>query len=268
MIRDKRYLMVENIISGIDAIRPEKFFFAGEAHDFWELVYVHSGNATATADERIYNLDKGKLLIHKPMEFHRIWTDDKPAHLKIIAFVASGEGMEGFKNSCFDLDVDECETFLKITDDVISAISLAKKKDPSYLFVWSLALTEIELFLLRLTAKEKYRQKNFSQSERQYYRIVNVMKDNCERNLSVDELAVLCNMSVSNMKRVFALYSDIGVAKYFLNLKIGRARELIIKGEAPSDIALKLGFNEISYFYTVFKRETGMTPAEFYRSKI
>ena len=68
------------------------------------------------------------------------------------------------------------------------------------------------------------------------------------------------------MKRIFRCFSDVGVAKFFMSLRMRRAMELLDKGLSASETAEQLDFSEISYFYTVFKRETGMTPTE-YRKK-
>lgn len=265
----ERQITIEKLVYGIDTVRPEHFYFAGEAHDFWEMLYIDYGEITATADERIYRLNDGKLLFHKPMEFHRVWTDDKPAHIQTVSFTASGPLMEHYKDCCFDLNPTECEKFTRISKHFVKARRHYRNNEMNeYYFISNIAVVMLEEFLLSLVDKPTFSQQHFSQSERQYHRIVNIMKENCEAFLSVDDIAVLANMSTSNMKRVFSLYSDIGIAKYFLSLKINRARELLQEGLAPTQVAGKLGFNEVSYFYTVFKRETGMTPAEFYRTKI
>lgn len=85
--------------------------------------------------------------------------------------------------------------------------------------------------------------------------------------LSVEELARLCEMSVSNMKRIFACFSDVGVAKFFMSLKMRRAMELLDAGVTAKEVADMLDFEETSYFYTVFKRETGMTPTQYRRRR-
>lgn len=264
----ERKITIEKLVFAIDTVRPEHFYFAGEAHDFWEMLYIDYGEISATADERIYRLNSGKLLFHKPMEFHRVWTDNKPAHMLNISFSASGPFMECFKNCCFDLTPEECEKFSKITKYFIKARRLYKANDlEEYSFISNIAAVLLEEFLLSLLDKPVFSQEHYSQSERQYHRIVNIMKENCESSLSVDDIASLANMSTSNMKRVFSIYSDIGIAKYFLNLKINRARELLKDGVSPTQVSAQLGFNEVSYFYTVFKRETGMTPAHFCKTK-
>ena len=87
----ERLIQVNDLVTVYNYVRPKGFYFPGESHDFWECVYIREGKVTATADERVYQLDAGKLLIHKPMEFHRIWTDDNCAPWVInISFRAQG----------------------------------------------------------------------------------------------------------------------------------------------------------------------------------
>ena len=257
---------VHSLVCAVDAVRPKNFYFSGEMHDFWEVVLVYSGTATATADERIYNLQSGDLLFHKPMEFHRIWSgSDNAPHLKIISFCASGEGMKYFENSFFRLDPHETQAFAHITEGFVQNTHCDKPPDynPTQKFSPSLTAALLEVFLLELLEKEKFSRNTFSHNEEQYYNIVRVMKENCNKSMSLAQLAELCNMSQSNLKRIFGCYSDIGPAKYFTTLKMRHAAELLNSGMSAAETAAALGFNEICYFYTVFKREYGMTPAQY-----
>lgn len=261
-----RCIRIQSIVMGIDDDRDKDFFFPGESHNFWEAVFVSSGEITATADERIYKLKQGMLLFHKPMEFHRLIADGKnPSHLKIISFTSEGELMKRFENRCFNLSLSEQDAFSEITDYFLKAYLSYRTAPESFDYLSSMAAALLESFLLKLKEKKEYTPKHISYSEDIYYKTVKIMKDNCDRSLSVDDIAKRLNMSASNMKRVFALYSDIGVAKYFLNLRIRRAKELLNDGFSPCEVALMLGFKP-NYFYTVFKREVGTTPNKYGKS--
>ena len=261
-----RCICIKSIFTGIDADRDKNFVFNGESHDFWEVVFVSSGEITATADERIYNLKQGMLLFHKPMEFHRLMADGKnPSHLKIISFTAEGELMRHFENRCFNLNISEQDTFSEIADYFRKAYKAFKESSENYGYLANIAATLLESFLLRLKERNDYTPKHSSYNEEVYYRIVKTMKNNCYRQLTVNDIANLLNMSASNIKRVFALYSDIGIAKYFLNLRIRRAKELLQEGLSPYEVAEKLSFKP-NYFYTVFKREVGTTPNKYAKS--
>lgn len=261
-----RCVCIKSIITGIDADRDKDFFFSGESHSFWEAVFVSEGEITATADERIYKLKQGMLLFHKPMEFHRLIADGKnSSHLKIISFSAEGELMKAFENRCFNLSLSEQDAFSEISDYFIKADRAYSDSPDSFDYISNTAVTLLEGFLLRLKEKKEYTPRYISYNEDIYYKIVKTMKNNCDKSLSVNDIARLLNMSASNVKRVFALYSDIGIAKYFLNLRIRRAKELLQEGLSPYEVAEKLGFKP-NYFYTVFKREVGTTPNKYAKS--
>lgn len=263
-----RLIRVEEMICGFEASRDSGFYFSGEMHNFWEAVFVSSGKITATADERVYHLKEGQLLFHKPCEYHRIWCEkgDK-AKTFIISFNASGEEMKYFEKSCFSLNENLAQQIVEIT----RLFSKAEKKytendTEQYNRFSNLGASLLEAFLLRLIEQNKYKKNEYTESERKYYKAVVIMKQNIEKKLSVGEIAELCDMSTSNIKRIFSLYSDIGVAKYFLNLKIKKACELLAEGKTATEAAQILGFDEISYFYKVFKRELGVTPKQYKNS--
>lgn len=302
----KRVLQVEDLVLILDIVRPKGFYFAGESHDFWEGVFVYKGKVTATADERVYQLDQGKLLLHKPMEFHRIWEAGESAPRFVnISFRLSGVAAKLLENTCFELDnlqqehlwevihafqrVEELGWFTrgqspqevsqsmeiqeasqsmktqKVSQEA-EAQGVSTQTDAAE---WKrqLAVSKaevlLEAFLLELIEAGEQSAHVLSSDEVRYARIVNVMKENSHRMLSVAELAELCELSVSNMKRIFACFSDVGVAKFFMSLKMRRAKELLDDGKAVKEVAALLDFDELSYFYTVFKRETGMTPTQY-----
>ncbi|MBQ8359000.1 MAG: helix-turn-helix transcriptional regulator [Oscillospiraceae bacterium] len=262
----ERLIQIDSLITVYNFARPKGFYFQGESHDFWECVYIHEGEATATADERVYQLGAGKLLLHKPMEFHRIWSsDDCAPWLVNISFQAHGALTEKLACRCFDLRPEQQERLWEI---VKTFTQLKNCKDSQYSSFANLTAALLEAFLIDLTHSEEYSAPSQAPNDERYSKIVQIMKTNCHRNLSLAELAQLCQMSVSNMKRVFHLYSDVGIAKYFLTLRMRYAMELLEGGTPGNQVAEMLNFPDTAYFYTVFKRETGMTPAQYRRQKL
>ena len=97
-----------------------------------------------------------------------------------------------------------------------------------------------------------------------YKKIINVLKKKKEKNLSVGEIADLCNMSEINLKKTFSKFSGMGVMAYFNKMKIESAQNLIKNGMTVQETANMLGFSNQNYFSTVFKRITGKSPT-FYK---
>jgi len=264
-----RLVQVTALVEIYNSPRPHGFYFQGESHDFWEGVYVHEGEVTATADEQVFQLRPGQFLLHKPMEFHRIWsTPDCSPWLVNISFQANGDLIQNLDHRCFDLNPQQQKQFWRLVNTFLNAKQLKSTEEhESFRIACNLTATMLELFLMELIEKQEYSSPSLSYNDIRYSKIVQVMKANCNKNLSLDELASLCQMSVSNMKRIFRQYSDVGIAKYFLTLKIRSAMQLLESGTSAAQVADALDFSDTAYFYTVFKRETGMTPVQFINRK-
>lgn len=83
-------------------------------------------------------------------------------------------------------------------------------------------------------------------------------------NLSVNELAKLCNMSLSSFKRTFRTFFNDSPNNYINTKKIEKAKELLKVSELNiSDIAYETGFNDPQYFTRLFKKRIGLSPSEF-----
>ena len=262
----EKFITVEALNGALNNVHEPGFIFAGEMHNFWEAVFVESGKAVASADEQIFNLHTGQILFHRPMQFHRIKTDgETPVHLRIISFTAKGKGMKDFERKCFDLTTNEIKEYLKTFELIGEACKKYEENAYStkYSVVSSKACASLEGFLLNLREHDASEMSELSNDERHYKEIVTIMSENCEKWLTVDDISALCRMSSSNMKRVFALFNDTGISKYFLSLKIRRATELLRENVPSAEIAERLGFSSVNYFYTTFRRETGMTPKAY-----
>lgn len=262
----ERLIQIDGLVAVYDYVRPKGFYFPGESHDFWECVYICDGEVTATADERVYQLGAGKLLLHKPMEFHRIWAKaDCAPRVVNISFQAHGPFTERLACRCFDLRYQQQEELLRIAGLFMTLENIEDAQQRSSAV--NRIATRLETFLIELAETEKDSAPSKTPSDEQYSKIVQVMQNHCRENLSLEELARHCQMSVSNMKRVFGKYSDVGVAKFYLTLRMRYAMELLEQGTPAKQVAQMLHFADTAYFYTVFKRETGLTPSRFRKQK-
>jgi AraC family transcriptional regulator, exoenzyme S synthesis regulatory protein ExsA len=91
-----------------------------------------------------------------------------------------------------------------------------------------------------------------------------IIQSNLYANLSIDELANLCHMSLSTFKRKFNEVYNESPLKYFTKLKVIKAIALLKNKELRiSDIAHDLGFETPTTFNRVFKQQTGKNPSEY-----
>lgn len=79
-----------------------------------------------------------------------------------------------------------------------------------------------------------------------------------------ESVASICRMSISSFSRVFRQEQGRTFREYLLNYRIGRACELLrMPGITVTDAAFTVGFNDVSHFSRMFKRQVGQTPSAF-----
>ena len=66
-------------------------------------------------------------------------------------------------------------------------------------------------------------------SRQELVEVVKLMEANIEEPLSLDELAQLVHLSVRQLQRMFRLYLSTTPTHYYLNLRLRRARELLLQ---------------------------------------
>lgn len=88
-----------------------------------------------------------------------------------------------------------------------------------------------------------------------------IIESNVYSNLKLEEIAFLCNMSLSTFKRHFTSNYDESPGKWFQQKRLNKAKELLEKGDLkPSEVYYNLGYNNLSNFSTAFKNEFGFSP--------
>lgn len=86
-------------------------------------------------------------------------------------------------------------------------------------------------------------------------------------NISVEHLAKLCGISTTYLRNIFLKCKNVTPIKYINDLKLSRAKELIISDYySIPKISELSGFGDESYFCRYFKKMTGMTATEYRQS--
>jgi transcriptional regulator GlxA family with amidase domain len=92
---------------------------------------------------------------------------------------------------------------------------------------------------------------------------VEIMLENLEAPLANSEIAARLATSVRNLERSFKSKLNTSPSKYYLSLRLEKARELLTYTNlATLDVALQCGFSSSSYFARCFMREFAMKPSQ------
>ena len=88
-----------------------------------------------------------------------------------------------------------------------------------------------------------------------------------DASLNVNTLTNAMGVSRSVFYNKMKKLTDMGIMDYIAHIRIERAMEMIRTSQMNiSEISAVLGFENASYFSTVFKRMTGQTPTQYRQS--
>lgn len=252
---------------------PREYDFKGESHNFWECLLVLDGELCVSADAHVYRLSKGMMIFHKPLEFHKFYVESDGAKIFVCSFTMEGELCDYFKNKVFALNDEQ-------TDIMNSMLDYAHRKmmefdahdNGKYMYKYfylfdtvktypQMLVSFIHQLLLSLADNGEITESYHTAEADVFRKAVRYMNANIGSQMSVEHIAEECAVSIATLKRIFARYTGIGIHKYFLQMKIKRATELMRDGLGVSETAEKLGFSSQAYFSAAYKRETGVSPS-------
>jgi AraC-like DNA-binding protein len=265
---------------------PRNFRFKGESHDFWEFIYIDQGKMLITAGEKQYVLKAGELAFHKPGEFHAVCGYEQiPSNFIVAAFVCDAPCMRYFEHRIMSLTSRDREYLYEavrcwqhgvVTEQTpyhVSPLPLRRENVP--FGQAQLVQQYLELLLIRLVQRNegvKIGHRVETYAMRTLYRqltdhVVRYLETHIGESLTLGQIAGDLGYSVPQMKKLFRLQMRRGVIDYFISLKMDEAKRLMQEGEMNiSEIALRLGYADASYFSRLFKARYNMTPTEYCRS--
>ncbi|MDR3512726.1 MAG: AraC family transcriptional regulator [Caulobacteraceae bacterium] len=91
------------------------------------------------------------------------------------------------------------------------------------------------------------------------------MEANLERSLTLAELGRACGLSPTHFARRFKTAVGAPPHQRLMQLRVERAKRLLLSGLSIVEVALACGFAHQEHLTTVFRRRTGVTPGSFRR---
>ncbi|MEO1804117.1 MAG: AraC family transcriptional regulator [Bacteroidota bacterium] len=97
-----------------------------------------------------------------------------------------------------------------------------------------------------------------------HLRLRNVVESNKHKKLNLQELAFLCNMSVSTFKRAFVKQFGLPPIRWFQEKRLEYAAFILqTHQKRPIDLYEEIGYESLSNFVQAFKKKYGITPKQF-----
>ena len=268
---------IEKIVSLFSMRLECGFCFEGESHDFWELIFVLDGEIVIRCDDGRREMRRGDIFFHQPGAFHAVECQNKSgAEIFITSFECRSAAMDFFVQRKMELGDSMHQTIESILTEKQACFmpdTLPMTYRPGAPVgsqqMLRCSLETLLIRIMRLAERDERREQIFFTSseeliDRLAADIVDYLGRHIGENVTLDELGERFHFSKSHICHIFKARMGCGIKKYFLDLKIERAKQLLSDGSRTvTEISDGLSFVSPQHFTRTFRQAVGMTPTAY-----
>lgn len=248
-------------------------------HDFYEIYLFEGGDVTYVVGEKAYDLIPGDILLLPPKEpHHPIFNSWNVRYSRLILWITE-LFIQNAKESCncnfalpFDMISEHGVHLMRIDPTARNELSqivyrMAAREPETYARAENnISLLDFLVRLNRLYANYQIPANEKDPFAPHLVRIIDFIVNNFERPITLEEIAGQCYLSKYHLAHAFKRTMGITVYQYITMRRLYRARQMLLAGVTPGNVAKRCGFTDYSAFYRVFKKEYGISPKECGRS--
>ena len=268
-------IVIQNLITIESLDITKEFTYPEEKHTFHEFVYVDNGNIHCHLEERDIELTQGDFLLIPPHNRHYYYnTEEFSAALFIVCFRCGSEIL-----SILEQKISLSKELKLLLSDIVQESKNAfqfpfnrklKPLDNPLYASQQLVENNIEKLLIHLVRNEtnqnesiKFVMDSIEKEHNLIDDILTLLNSHLYSRITLEYISQQTYYSKAYLNNIFNKHMGTSIMQYYNTLKIKEAKKLLRNEQAPSSIALQLGFESATYFTKVFKRQTGMTPSAY-----
>ena len=225
------------------------------------LAYAQSGGAYYTIEGEDFHVKKGNVLLVKDGQVYKANADaENPWTFFGIGFVVEAGDAESKKL------IRELPNVFRSSDSSQMAANFAElyriwsTKGAGYLIKCRSLILDIIYILL----SDEFRRSKASVHYGKIESIVDMMRENCDKSYTLDELCKISGLSSSHFRMLFKEMTGLSVVQFQNRLRMDRAKDLILSGNCNvTEAASAVGFSNVYYFSRLFRKLTGKNPSEY-----
>lgn len=236
-----------------------------EQHAGFSLSFVRRGTFTVAARGQTHELVPGSVLVGSPGEEYRCMHGHSQGGDECLSFHLAPELVDELTGTSRAL-WQTVALAPRSEIMVLGALAQAAVEETSAVGVGEAGL----LFAARVAATfvpDAHQGARVSPRDRR--RAVEAalfIEEQAQRDLDLDGIAAHAQLSAFHFLRVFAKVVGVTPHQYLVRCRLARAAGLLAQGQdAVTDVALEVGFGDLSNFVRTFRRAAGMSPGAFRR---
>lgn len=232
-------------------VRKKEFYVPFHHHDYYELVYYISGQGNTYVGEKPLEYVGERFVLIPPGvvhdEYHEVDSD-----IFCIGFRTE-------EQLPTDFYTDEQGKIARIAKAIVEE---SVNQQPGYEDMLDIKLNEFVVVLHRLVNKQPQRPqtKNFEY-------VINYIGENYHEKIQLKDFARQLNFSYDYFQHHFKELMGVSPQQFLIRKRVEAACAMLEQEQLScTEIAYRCGFSNSAQFSSIFKRERGMSPAQYRRA--
>ncbi len=242
---------------------PSGYYFTwgkGRVIQEYQLLYITEGEGVFENQSGKFQVRAGSIIIIRPFERHRYRPKQERGWYEYyVGF--NGRIAESLlsQNKFF---ADSPVVHIGIHEDIVllyqELLDLVEGEGPGYHQIGAGIVMKLLGTVIAFTKRRVFH-------DEPIVRYISEIKANMlahvSDNIDLQAMAMEYGVGYDQLRKQFKQYTGVSPHQYFLEMKIMRARELIVSTDKTiQEISYELGFDSIYYFSRLFKKKTGVSP--------
>jgi AraC-like DNA-binding protein len=244
---------------------PWNYYFLwekGRILDEFQINYITEGSGVYEDSVGKYVVKPGTLLITRPGMWHRYRPNQNTGWTENYIGFDGSIARELLMNPLFFdnkpvIIIGEREEFVDTYQKIFDFILEEK---PGYQQVSAGMIMKLLGYIISTRKQGAFTGKRI---EKIIQEVCFFIRENIEKDLDFKLIAEMHNLGYSYFRKMFKKYTGVPPVKYHLDLKIIRAKDMLLSSDKIiKEISYELGFQSIYYFSRAFKNKMGVSPTE------
>ena len=259
------------LLNELKAIKVQVYYYGTEEsahftpmphhnHEVYEMYVNLSGDVSFVVNDTCYPVQAGDVILSRPFEYHYCITTN---HRHFCLFFSNEGASQIFENflatlgSHIVIPLDKKQRFLSVCHKLL-------EKELSQLAYLRNVLELLYLLSYGSSGALQY-ESTFLPPD--ITATMQLIEKNLSQHLTVKDMAKNAHVSINTLERHFKNWLYISPYEYLNQKRLARACILLSEGINVQITCDSCGFSDYSHFIMLFKKQFGITPLQYQKTK-
>jgi AraC-like DNA-binding protein len=248
-----------------------------------QMVYVHKGKGRIKIGEKMYTAKTGDVFFYGPGVSHSFYADevdpylltgfhfDFTSHYKTLLFPIGPFATHLYKGE-LATETIEFADFIGFPEHInLSAhtrlreliFEMLKEFEEGKIYNEGYINSLFHAFLIIISRNVLIREVDPNSKDEVVNQVIRFIQDHFTESLTNECIAARFHFHQNYLNQLMVAHTGVPIRQYLIDFRIRKALDMLLNTRfSIIEIAKKVGYEDSHYFSRVFKKKTGLTPAQ------